>query len=152
MKYFSYTIIAIVLAAIITGFFFVQSPAQVRLLRLDDQRVYDLENIQWKIIEYWQSKDELPVSLDLLVNNIDGYQPPVDPVTGNSYAYKVTEPLSFELCATFSLASIKGGATQPTPVYRDYGYDYGNWQHSAGEQCFTRTIDPEIYKTNKLIK
>lgn len=148
MKYFSYIIIAIVMTAIITGFFFVESPSQVRLLRLDEQRVNDLQNIQWEIVGYWQTKNKLPENLSQLDDNIKGYTAPHDPVTNSDYNYQVKNKLSFELCATFNLEANQDNSLKSMPVYRETGYDLGNWQHAAGLYCFTRTIDPEIYKLN----
>ncbi len=148
MKYFSYSIIAIVVVAVVVGFFFAESPAQVRLLRLDEQRVGDLKNIQSEIVnEYYRTKQRLPENLENLIDDIRGNILPVDPVTAKPYEYRVISNLTFELCSIFDLEGISDNSTLKSPMeYRESGYNYGNWQHGVGKTCFERTIDPEIYK------
>ena len=63
MKYFAYIIIAVVAAVIVTGFFFVGSPKEERMRRFDGERIQHLQQLQWNIIEYWQSKNKLPAKL-----------------------------------------------------------------------------------------
>lgn len=141
----------IVFGSIAFSFFLVGSPAHQRAVRFDDQRVSDLQNIHSQIITYWQQKEVLPSSLENLVDSVSGFVPPADPDTSASYEYKIKSPLSFELCATFGAKSIENGAF-------DRGYSYpaiagktasDNWSHETGHACFPKTIDPEIYKTNK---
>jgi hypothetical protein len=139
--------LAFVGATIVGAFFMVGSPAQNRALRMDSQRVNDLSGVQWQVINYWQAKQKLPVTLEETKDPISGYMMPVDPETGSAYEYKATGPRSFELCATFTTDSLKatvGGATKPIPVDY-YGSPNENWQHSAGRTCFDRTIDPDLY-------
>src|SRR6185503_6005191 len=47
---------AVILLTIIAGFFIMGTPGQVRLNRFDDQKVSDLQNIQYQIVNYWQQK------------------------------------------------------------------------------------------------
>lgn len=49
------------------------SPAQQRTWRLDDKRVNDLQNIQSQVINYWQQKEKLPMTLSELSNPMTGY-------------------------------------------------------------------------------
>lgn len=135
---------AFVLATIVGAFFLVGSPAKNRSLRMDSQRVGDLQNIQWQIINYWQTKQVMPANLEMTKDPISGYNLPTDPVSGEAYEYKVLGPRSFELCATFELASLKIEGAKTVPVDY-YGYPDENWQHEAGRTCFSRTIDPDRY-------
>jgi len=160
-KYFAWGTVAAVLFAIASGFFIVGSPAQQRLIRFDDQRVSDLQNLQSQIINHWTQKQILPATLDELTDSISGFVPPLDPSTNQPYSYQVVTPLSFNLCATFALPSLdkkfgkQTGATSnyPTPVaIQNNGYFGGfdlNWSHDAGRKCFERTIDPQLYKPIK---
>jgi hypothetical protein len=156
-KVFAWGTVSMVLVSIVAGFFIVGSPAQQRLIRFDDQRVSDLQNLQGQIINHWTQKQKLPATLDELKDSISGFVPPLDPVTHQSYQYQVATPLSFKLCASFALPSLDkkfgkptGSATNyPTPVAIQNGYFGGfdmNWSHDAGEKCFDRTIDPQLYK------
>src|SRR3989338_1790528 len=53
----------VVVIAIIAGFFIMGTPGQVRLYRYDSQKVSDLQNIQWQVVNYWQQKEKLPATL-----------------------------------------------------------------------------------------
>ena len=137
---------AVVLAAIISGFFILGSPAEMRLARFDDQKVSDLQNIQWQVVNYYQQKESLPTSLDELNDPLSGSAIPTDPQSGAAYTYEVTGPLSFELCATFNTDSHSALRSPNVPLtpYVD-GVEIDNWLHGAGDVCFERTIDPERY-------
>jgi uncharacterized protein YhhL (DUF1145 family) len=155
--------IVIVLAAVVGGFIIVGSPTKQRDIRFDNQRVNDLSNIQWQIINYWQTKEALPASLGDLNNGISYFNVPKDPDTDKEYGYVVKDAnsLKFSLCADFSRETqdTKGrGATgggyygssyATIDLARPYGGDGNdNWKHNKGYQCFDRTIDPAIYPPN----
>lgn len=151
MKYFIYTIIAIVAASVIAGFFIVGSPKEERLRRFDERRVSDLQFIQSELINYWLNKGKLPDSLEMLKDDIRGISAPVDPGTRELYTYIVKEPESFSLCAVFSRPSIGKRQNLEKPIPRLEGY-YGagdNWEHEAGPVCFERVIDKELYPPRK---
>lgn len=119
------------------------------MIRFDNQRVYDLQAIQSQTVYYWQQKNKLPQSLDDLRDSISGFAPPLDPETDNPYPYRITGKLSFELCADFSLPSTSGLSPKAPRVPGGLG---DNWEHKEGHVCFSRTIDPELYKTNQPAK
>ncbi len=150
VPWFAWGSTIVVLAAIVGGFFIAGSPFTQRLVRFDAQRVSDLQSIQYQIVNYWQKKNKLPAVLTDLNDPISNVQVPVDPETHVAYRYRVTGNLEFELCADFNLHSqvqdkrgySAGYATEPygpTPLGSE------TWDHVAGEQCFLRTIDPELY-------
>lgn len=137
----------LVAASIVAGFFIVGTPMQARLYRYDDQKVSDLQNIQYQIVNWWQAKQALPASLAMLNDSISGFTVPNDPQTGAAYEYRTTGTAAFELCASFNAETqpfspyaraipvIPSGAAQKTDT----------WQHGAGHTCFARTIDPALY-------
>ncbi|MDP3962572.1 MAG: DUF5671 domain-containing protein [bacterium] len=147
--------ILIVLASIIGGFIITGSPYKQRALRLDNQRVNDLSNIQWQVVNYWQQKGELPANLESLKDPISGQTIPADPENRSQYEYNLNGPMSFEMCATFAEKSqdnrnrggYSGGYMMSYPVTD--GMTNENWMHEAGHTCFERTIDPERYPINK---
>ncbi len=148
MKYFIYSVIGIVAISVLAGFFIVGSPKEERLRRFDDRRVRDLQVLQNQILNYWQNKEELPENLALLQDNISGFVPPLDPETGEDYGYTVKGPLTFELCTNFNRVSLGGEKVptlRPLPVEQSF-FQLQNWEHKAGEVCFEREIDPELYK------
>ena len=150
--------IVLVIAAIVTGFVVVGSPAKQRSIRFDNQRTSDLQNIQWQVVNYWQQKEKLPAALADLNDPLYGSLIPTDPETKAAYEYSTKGPFSFELCSTFALAY------EDTQGRGEFGYGRGgsyasidmvypsmpggldnNWKHEAGRTCFARTIDPEKY-------
>jgi hypothetical protein len=142
-RYVGYGVGAIVLAAIVAGFFIMGSPNQVRLYRFDNQKVSDLQNIQWQLINYWQQKQVLPTIIAEIEDPISGWVLPRDP-QGGVYRYEKTGDRAFKLCATFnaeSRGSVNGSIARPIA----YGGEGENWQHGSGEVCFERSIDPERY-------
>lgn len=140
----------VVLGSIVSGFFIVGSPAQQRLRRFDERRISDLQMIQNEIINYWTRKDRLPAALGDLTNDISGFAPPSDPETDMPYEYRTPESLKFELCAAFRLPSTEDAFSKPVPYPPEpYGQ---NWRHEAGRACFTRTIDPELYRPQLQVK
>ena len=155
--------VVLVLGSVIYSFTIMGSPAKQRLLRLDDRRVSDLQNIQYQVINFWQQKEKLPEELSVLANPLTGYSLPVPPEfeKGEKYEYNVLGPLKFELCATFAEPIPKGwreygGGAMPmydvayTKSYPElYPYPGGgtneSWDHQAGRTCFERTMDKDIY-------
>ncbi|MDE2001520.1 MAG: hypothetical protein KGI60_03055 [Patescibacteria group bacterium] len=145
-KWFFWTTATVVLVSVIAGFFTAGSPLKARAYRFDEQRIGDLQNLQSEIINtYWLQKQSFPPSLDALKNDITGFIPPLDPETNTPYEYHVTGNLSFDLCATFSLAS-DAALSIPQPVYYPASQPQ-NWDHESGRACFSRTIDPQLYRT-----
>jgi type III secretory pathway component EscS len=143
--YIGYAIGAIVLLTVVSGFFIIGSPAELRALRTDQDRIYDLQNLQSGITNYYQQKQALPESLDALADPLTGYVVPVDPVTEEPYRYNVVNAseLTFELCATFDRESPEDQSSGMDYYYERYSTTY--WQHGVGEECFERTVDPDQY-------
>jgi hypothetical protein len=137
--------IIVVLASMVAGFMIMGSPFTVRLIRLDEQKVNDLTNIQWQIIRHWQSKGTLPNNLSELTDSISGTVTPVDAQTGAAYEYRVIANQQFELCATFNRPNSTKLSNSTTRPIDKMSPDGENWQHGAGRTCFARTIDPELY-------
>jgi len=141
------------------------SPSSQRAWRLDQNRVNDLQNIQYQVINYWQQKEKLPENLSELNNPISNSFLPVDPEfeQGRTYEYYPKEKLSFELCATFSAEMPEGwqdnnrGGMMPmyeigmnkavSSIYP--GGMNSSWDHEIGRTCFTRTIDKDLYPVFK---
>ncbi len=141
---------AVLIASVILGFVLVGTPAQQRLVRLDDERVMALTSIQNEIVNFYTTKQALPESLTSLESPLTGFIMPKDPVTGAAFEYTQKTNLVFELCATFDTGSI--GDASRVPPKTTYGYDPiydANWNHGTGRTCFERTIDPAYYPVTK---
>lgn len=136
----------LVLASVVSGFFIIGSPASARLYTADDLKTQDLSSIQWQVVNFWQAKQKLPVSLAEVADPISGYMIPVDKQTGAPYKYEAVNATTFKLCAVFNKSSRGNSASVTVPT--KFGMEDSNWQHGEGEQCFTRTIDPQRYPPN----
>jgi len=143
----AWALVAVTLASVISGFFIVGTPADQRRRLTDERRVSDLQNLQSQVVNYWVQKEALPENLDKLNDSISGFMAPTDPETNQSYEYRIVDLLSFELCADFKTSSddflptVKGvKISSPADPYQQ------NWNHQANHTCFSRIIDPELYK------
>lgn len=147
--------IIVVLGSVIAGFAVMGSPATQRALRIDSERVSDLQNIQNQISYYYQQKGgNLPATLSDLNNALQGYAVPKDPATGKPYDYQVLGPLKFQLCATFDRGTpdtahrgaYTGSAGYYPPSYPGIKGSEDYFQHAAGRACFERAIDPDFFR------
>ncbi len=134
-------ITAVVLSSLVVGFFHIETPLQVREMRLDDTQISDLQQIQWKIEEYLQLKgpSSLPVSLEALYKDTDV---PVAPEDRTAYSYEVSKT-GFSLCATFSRDSSEiSNEFVGKPMYDTSMFikNAENWSYKAGRYCFERVV------------
>lgn len=156
-KIFVWAIVASLAIVVVAGFFVAGSPFKQRLVRFDTQKVNDLQNLQGQVVNYWMQKNQLPKTLDDLRDSISGFVPPLDPQSGVAYQYNVTGKLSFKLCAEFNLPSAASridGRAPKAVLATPFGYvayeTNETWNHGAGSQCFSRSIDPELYRPKPL--
>jgi glucan phosphoethanolaminetransferase (alkaline phosphatase superfamily) len=146
---------AFMIGSIILGFSILGSPTSQRLQRYDLQKLSDLQNIQWQIVNYYQQKTSLPDSLDSLNDPISSWMTPRDPQTNEAYQYEKTGNLAFNLCANFNKESQAGqglrdgSIAMPTYGPSPIGKGGENWSHQSGMHCFERTIDPQLYPPSR---
>lgn len=133
---FAWIVIVAVAVVAVRAFLVIGSPQNQRLINFDNQKVMDLENIQSRLVYYWQQKSALPANLGDLNDPISGFTVPTDPQTNQSYGYNLTGPHAFQLCADFNLPATDSGNNI---------MDNSNWTHGAGQACFDRTIDSSLY-------
>lgn len=142
-RYINWATGLLVVLTILSGFLIVGSPQEARMYRLDAQRVSDLQSLQYQVLYVYQQTEALPQSLAALNDPLSYYTVPLDPKTGEAYEYRATGVRSFELCATFDLASRVAPSGYTTPARP--GAAEENWMHAAGTHCFERIIDPALY-------
>jgi hypothetical protein len=143
VKYFAWTVCAIVAVSVIGSFFVIGSPKETRLKMNDEMIVNNLQEIQMQIVNYWQKKEKLPDNLSDLNDPISGFIVPTEPQGANyEYIVKDAPNLEFDLCAVFN----KEGKTQ-AGSYSIYPVSLNaqNWDHPAGRVCFKRQIDKQLY-------
>lgn len=139
----------LMLVTLVFGFVQIGSPGHQRDLRLDQERVEDLADIQFQLLYWYRDYEELPTSLDQIATT-DGYPIPTDPVTGEEYDYSLTGETTFDLCANFTTSSAEMEDQYPyarTPV-KEYGFlTTTNWNHEAEYTCFQIELDPDYNET-----
>lgn len=119
------------------GFSYIETPAQVREMKLDETQVSDLQTIQWKVEDALSMSSTTPASLDELYGDFDEPKAPED---RPAYKYEVTDK-GFRLCATFSRDSSNVNQVFDASYATDrHIKNPDNWSYKAGEYCFDRII------------
>lgn len=125
-----------VLGAFISAWFFVESPREARMRRLDQILVNNINSLENAVNSFYSDKGVLPESLSELDGARYFYDRSalIDPESGKEIEYKKIDEKNFEFCAEFRLASrptdIKG-RTLPNLAYGMPSSD----DHVAGYDC-----------------
>lgn len=127
--YFGLGAFAFTFAMLGYGFSHIETPQEVREMRLDDQQVADLQNMHYRIQEMYRVNEALPQGLEDLYN---GIKAPTAPEGRDPYVYEITDDTHYKLCATFAVASEETERSVAVP----FGYD--SWEHGEGYWCFQR--------------
>jgi predicted PurR-regulated permease PerM len=147
-RYFAILGTVAVTGMIVASLFVIETPAEQRGMRFDDERVEDLSQIQSEIVSYFQEQEQLPQGMEDLewgpVREV-----PTDPETGEQYVYEVRSEYIFALCATFAGenddARYYGRAyIEPLEVeWKDEYESLNDWSHPSGVYCFDRELSEE---------
>ncbi|MBN1356014.1 hypothetical protein JXA40_07060 [bacterium] len=130
-RIFAAAAIMMVVATVIGAVALIGSPEKQRRIRLDEERVQDLQSIARAVDAYWSRHDALPDDLETLRVEPDLQITVQDPVTRKQYGYRTTGEASFELCAEFSREVKMDSISQHYNRFRG-----GIWAHPAGSHCF----------------
>ena len=137
IRIYFYGSIAIAAIALISAFFFIDSPFKVRQQKDDQAVINKFSQIDSAINAYYGENGKLPVNLkDLLAGGSAYYiveNDITDPGTGKIFDYKVVNKDAYELCATFKTANKEQGAD------KSYYFDT-RWLHDSGYQCLKQRI------------
>ena len=138
-KVWTGVVFVIILSSIIWGFSVLGSPRTQQLIKYDTHKVSDLQNINYMVENYYQTKGSLSGSISDLSNPNDYNIVPVDSQTKTPYEYVLIgqSAKAYQLCATFNKASIAYPSDLPTVT---------TWMHPAGHYCFSETIPVSQYK------
>lgn len=126
-----------VVSIVFAGFFHIDTPSEVREQRLDNEQVTQLQDMQWRIEEFYRTNGSLPSGIDALY--IDATVPRA-PEDRASYEYTVTGAMSYELCATFAKPSTRSDSYSYTRPLYDEQFVTFSWEHEAGDVCFERSV------------
>ncbi len=149
---------ALVIAAVVWSISIIGTPSAMRAKKIDSTRLSDISRIQQEVFNHFQTTEKLPVTLEELNNAFQGYAVPTDPITKESYTYKVLQqpafkmnyttnkkelvsPATFELCAKFDTTReydargqavpVKGG-----PVSTDAMFSASNYYYEGDQSSF----------------
>lgn len=120
-----------IIATVAAALWVMGSPGAQRLVRLDQRRVQDLQQVEQAIDLHFRRHDALPADLAALATQPGVRLAVADPVDGAAYGYEATGPRSYRLCARFDTDT----AQAPDGARPWGGHD---WSHGAGRHCFER--------------
>lgn len=133
--------LAVVAVFVVLGYVQIDSPGVAREVRIDQQQISDLQDMQWRIEAYHQETDSFPARIEMVYQD---FPVPQAPEGRQPYEYRTTGADTYVLCATFAHATPASERSIAKPV--SYGNDIylqnHNWEHGAGEKCFDRRIIP----------
>ncbi|HMO78070.1 MAG TPA: DUF5671 domain-containing protein [Candidatus Paceibacterota bacterium] len=140
-KSYAYGMTFVVVLSLAAGFFYSETPAQVREMRLDEEQITDLRDIQYQIENYlaMNGTSSLPTTLEGFYSD---FPVPTAPENREPYSYESTAK-GFKLCATFS-------ANYNMDSEMMYGRPYDstypiknpdNWNYKQGRYCFERVVN-----------
>ncbi len=147
IRLFFFISLALVIAAFISAFFFVESPKTARARRLDEIVVNNMNSLESMVNSYYDKYKKLPDTLDALKGEKDMYYNAasfIDPETKQAIVYQKLNDKDFQLCATFRTDSTKSDNNRNQ---KDYSAPtgFGSQDHAAGYQC----IKGDLWSTVK---
>ena len=136
LKIFLGVVILAVVAAVSYAIILVGSPAGQRLIKFDERRVSDLQNISFSLDRFWEGNEELPATLEELREPQYFVRSIKDPATEELYEYTVVGENRYELCAVFATDSSARHEEPPKP------FSASTWEHGVGRVCFQLEAKP----------
>lgn len=133
--------VLLIVASIVWGFIILGSPRTQQLLKYDQQKINDLQNINNGVMTYYSIKGSIPEKLSDISTVVNYFTAPVDSQTNQSYEYILVgqSAKAYQLCATFNKES-QINKVGSTPVYNN-----SSWTHPAGRYCFNEAIPLNQY-------
>lgn len=123
----------ICLGTVSAGLTVIESPATMRLKKIDEQRISDLREIILRANDIYSDSQSVPSNLEELQKQSEPRIKIVDPETGQPYGYRRIDSSSIEVCATF-LASNKVSFRSARSVY--FNSRSHPLVHDIGYHCF----------------
>ncbi len=125
----------IILASIVWGFAVLGSPRTQQLLKYDEQKVVDLQDINNQITSYYMTKGFLPETLVQMVKE-NYYTIQTDQQNQKPYEYKKITDKTYNLCAEFNKES-----KNDNPLSLPNTYGRQGWEHLVGHYCFELDVN-----------
>lgn len=131
--------LVVVAAAAIYGATLIDTPSVAREIRLDQEQINDLQDIQWRVEAFYQEKNSFPANLDTLYGD---FEVPASPEGRDPYVYHTASAGTYVLCATFAHPTPESERQVHKPISTSEAayLQNQNWEHPAGAKCFERKI------------
>lgn len=136
-KLYGVGVATLVVSALAFAFAYGDSPTKVREMRLDETQISNLSDMQWRIEDHYNVKNELPKTVEEIYKQT-GISKPEAPKGREGYVYEIVDEDTYKLCATFAHPSLPSEFMQP--AYSGLTNPYSNWDHGEGKTCFERTV------------
>jgi len=137
IRSYFYGSIAIAVVALVSAFFFIDSPLVVRNQKFDQAIINKFSQIDYAVNAYYGENKKLPADLNALINGGSTYyivaSDITDPATNQPFVYNVKAKDAYELCASFKTANKV--ETNDKSVYFDT-----RWLHDSGYQCLKQRV------------
>jgi hypothetical protein len=132
-RIFLFLSLAIILAAFISVWFFIESPKTARYRRLDQLTLNQISMLESNINSYYEENDKLPGSLIDVFADEDAFTS-----FSNEWniEYRKLDEEKFELCASFNLDS--------SEINSDYYFSNNKQSYKAGYNC----LPGNLWKSN----
>jgi hypothetical protein len=136
VKIYFYASLVFVIASLVSGFVFVESPTETRNLKHDLNIVSKLSQIDNAINEYYYEKKKMPENIREVMEVVVylGNQEIHDEYTGQEFVYEKMADDRYKICATFFTAS------KDYDKNMEYRYYDKRWEHEAGYQCLEQKV------------
>lgn len=140
IRAYFYGSISLVAVALISSFFFIDSPLTVREQKFDQTIINKFSQIDNAINAYYGENKKLPENLKALINGGSTYyiteNDLTDQATNKIFDYNIKGKDVYELCATFRTENKSQQANDKSY----YMMLDTRWLHSAGYQCLKQRI------------
>ena len=142
IRIYFYTSLAVILIIFVTALFTVDSPAETRKKKIDNQVINNFAQIEGALNNYYHDYEKLPESMSDLQDEY-GYLSNEDlqnPLTQEAYTYRALDERKYELCTVFQSTN-----KEDIEDYDKYMSD--RWLHDAGYQCLSQKVtkgDPDF--------
>ncbi len=135
-KIFFLLSIILIGAAFISVWFFIESPKEARMRRLDQNLLTNINVLENAVNSFYVDKGILPEDINEIKNTNYYFEQNsfIDPETGAPIEYKKTGDKSFELCATFRISSDPNDVNSRSVAKPIYGLSERN-SYEAGYNC-----------------
>ena len=148
IKRYFYGTLVLVIGSLIVGVFFVESPKETRLRKLDNITLDRLNIVDNALNNYYIDNKRLPINLSELsgdVKYVRGNEVK-EVVSGEIFEYRVIEKDKYKICANFGLSN------KNDDLKSGMGY-YGEiWEHEAGNECFLKKVNNLAHKQEVLLR